>query len=83
VKSLDEAVEWAKRCPNPMPGEEGVLEIRPTYAIEDLEAFAPKEEVAREARLRKQLKQRAKAKARSKPARRTAKRKPARAKSKK
>jgi hypothetical protein len=35
VKSLDEAIEWAKRCPNPMPGEEGVLEIRPTYEVED------------------------------------------------
>ena len=31
VKSLAEAVEWAKQCPNPMPGEEGVLEIRPFY----------------------------------------------------
>ena len=37
VKSLDEAVEWAKRCPNPMPGEEGVLEIRPCYSLEDFE----------------------------------------------
>lgn len=35
VKSMDDAVEWAKRCPNPMPGEEGVLEIRPVYAMED------------------------------------------------
>jgi hypothetical protein len=36
VKSLDEAVEWARRCPNPMPGEEGVLEIRPVYTLEDI-----------------------------------------------
>jgi hypothetical protein len=35
VKSVEEAVEWAKQCPNPMPGEEGVLEIRPTYTAED------------------------------------------------
>jgi hypothetical protein len=35
VKSIDEAIEWAKRCPNPMPGEEGVLEIRPTNTLED------------------------------------------------
>src|SRR5687768_18254563 len=34
VKSVEEAVEWAKRCPNPMPGEEGVLEIRPFYEME-------------------------------------------------
>ena len=42
VKSLDEAVEWAKRCPNPMPGEEGVLEIRPCYAMEEFEALCRK-----------------------------------------
>jgi hypothetical protein len=89
VKSMDEAVEWAKRCPNPMPGEQGVLEIRPTYSLEDLEGLVPPEEFAREVRLRKQVKRQAKgkakpkAKARSKPAKRTSKRLPTRAKSKK
>src|SRR5690349_8819375 len=39
VKSLDEAVEWAKRCPNPMPGDEGVLELRPTNTLEDFEGL--------------------------------------------
>ena len=34
--SLDEAVEWARRCPEPMPGEESDLEIRPLYEAEDL-----------------------------------------------
>lgn len=34
VKDLDEAVEWAKRCPNPMPGP-GELEIRPLYEVAD------------------------------------------------
>jgi len=34
VKSMDEAVEWAKRCPNPMPGESD-LEIRPVYELDD------------------------------------------------
>jgi hypothetical protein len=34
VKSMDEAVEWAKRCPNPT-GAEGVLEIRPVFEAED------------------------------------------------
>src|SRR5258708_7586835 len=38
VKSMEEAVEWAKRCPNPMPGSESELEIRPIYEAED---FAP------------------------------------------
>jgi hypothetical protein len=35
VRSLDEALEWAKRCPAPMPGEESELEIRPLYEAED------------------------------------------------
>jgi hypothetical protein len=34
VKSIDEAVEWVKRCPNPMP-EDCVIEIRPVFAPED------------------------------------------------
>ena len=34
VKSLEEAIEWAKRCPNPT-GEEGVLEIRPIFETEE------------------------------------------------
>jgi hypothetical protein len=34
VKSLDEAVEWAKRCPNPMPGPSDI-EIRPFWEAED------------------------------------------------
>jgi len=36
VRSIDEAVEWAKRCPNPMPGEESELEIRPVFEFEEL-----------------------------------------------
>ena len=62
VKSLDDAVDWAKRCPNPMPGEEGVLEIRPCYAMEDFVDIAPKEEFAREVRLRKEVARQQKAK---------------------
>jgi hypothetical protein len=34
VKSMDEAVEWLKRCPNPMPGDSEV-EIRPVFEMED------------------------------------------------
>jgi hypothetical protein len=52
VDSLEEAVRWAKRCPNPMPGEKGVLEIRPCYTMEDLAHLVPKAEFEREARLR-------------------------------
>lgn len=41
VKSMDEAVEWARRCPNTMRGG-GVLEIRPFYEVEDFgESFTP------------------------------------------
>ncbi len=35
VKSMDEALDWVRRCPDPMPGEESVLEIRPLYEMED------------------------------------------------
>ena len=38
VKSMDEAVEWVKRCPDPMPGEESDIEIRPFYEMEDFGA---------------------------------------------
>ncbi len=37
VKSIDEAVEWLKRSPNPFPGE-SVVEIRPMYEAEDFGA---------------------------------------------
>lgn len=40
---MDEAVEWAQRCPDPMPGEDAVLEIRPIFEAEDFgEEFTPK-----------------------------------------
>jgi len=35
VKSMDEALEWVRRCPDPMPGEEGTLEIRPIFEMDD------------------------------------------------
>lgn len=35
VRSIEEAVEWARRCPEPMPGEEAQLEIRPLFDMED------------------------------------------------
>ncbi len=41
VRSLDEAIEWAKRCPNPHPGT-SELEIRPVFEAEDFGAeFTP------------------------------------------
>ncbi|KVE79194.1 YciI family protein [Burkholderia vietnamiensis] len=54
VGSIDEAVEWVKRCPNPMPVDSDI-EIRPIFAPEDFgEAFTP-ELQAQEARLRAEL----------------------------
>lgn len=42
VKSMDEALEWVRRCPNPMPGEESDIEIRPVVSMEDFaEALTP------------------------------------------
>ena len=57
VKSIEEAIEWAKRCPDPMPGEESVLEIRPVFEAEDFgKEFTP-ELRAQEDRLRAQVEQ--------------------------
>ncbi len=61
VKSLAEAVDWAKRCPNPMPGEEGVLEIRPFYEMEDFEHLMTDEIREREGRVRKMVERQAEA----------------------
>jgi hypothetical protein len=42
VASLDEAIEWVKRCPNPMPGTETEIEIRPVMEPDDFgEALTP------------------------------------------
>lgn len=37
VKDMAEAVEWVKKCPNPMPGP-SEIEIRPYYEMQDFEA---------------------------------------------
>jgi hypothetical protein len=42
VKSMEEAVEWVKRCPDPMPGVESDIEIRPIAEADDLgKAYTP------------------------------------------
>jgi hypothetical protein len=54
-KSLAEAIEWVKKCPNPMPGEDSDIEIRQVYEAEDFgDSFTP-EERKREERLREQM----------------------------
>jgi hypothetical protein len=78
VKSMDEAVEWAKRCPNPMPGEQGVLEIRPTNTLDDFAELLTDEQRERFERgsrkMERQKKVRGKAKAKRKPTRGKARR---------
>ena len=51
VKSMDEAVEWVKRCPNPM-GVECEVEIRPVFEMEDFGAEMTPELREQEDRLR-------------------------------
>jgi hypothetical protein len=52
VKSMDEALEWLRRCPDPMPGEESEIEIRPVFEAEDFGAEFTPELRAQEERLR-------------------------------
>ena len=60
VKSMDEALEWVRRCPDPMPGEESVIEIRPVFEADDFgKEFTP-ELRAQEERLRAEVEQRRK-----------------------
>jgi hypothetical protein len=57
VKDMDEAVEWVKRCPNPMLGP-SEIEIRPLYEMADFgEALTP-EVIERDERLRQALENR-------------------------
>jgi hypothetical protein len=54
VKSLDEAIEWVKRCPNPMEGE-SEIEIRQVFEAEDFGAELTPELREQEERLRSKL----------------------------
>jgi hypothetical protein len=54
VKSMDEAIAWVKRCPNPMPGDSEV-EIRPVFEAEDFGAEFTPELRAQEERLRAEI----------------------------
>jgi hypothetical protein len=55
VESMEEALEWARRCPDPMPGEQAVLEIRPLYELEDFGDEVTPEVRERDARLRAEI----------------------------
>lgn len=50
VKDMEEAVAWAKKCPDPMPGEDAELELRQVFSAEDFgEAFTPELQAKEEA----------------------------------
>ena len=55
VASLQEAIDWVRRCPDPMPGEESEIEIRPFHEAADFgEEFTP-ELRAKQDQLRSQI----------------------------
>jgi hypothetical protein len=55
---MEEAVEWVKRCPNPMPNSDSDIEIRPLYETEDFAAADPSGEMRKqENELRKTIEQ--------------------------
>jgi hypothetical protein len=62
VKSKEEAIEWVKRCPNPMPGTESEIEIRQVFEAEDFGAEFTPELRKQEERVRAQAEQLKKAK---------------------
>ena len=56
VKSMEEAIEWVRRCPNPMPTD-SEIEIRPVFEADDFGAEFTPELRAQEDRLRAQADQ--------------------------
>ena len=54
VRDMDEAVQWVKRCPNPMPGP-SEIEIRPVFEAEDFGDSMTEEAAALEERVRDRL----------------------------
>jgi hypothetical protein len=57
VKDMAEAVEWVKRCPNPMPGP-SEIEIRPLYEMSDFAEMLKPETAERIERSREKLEDR-------------------------
>jgi hypothetical protein len=55
VRSMEEAVEWVRRCPDPMPGEDAELEVRPVFEAEDFGQELTPELRAQEERLRLEI----------------------------
>jgi hypothetical protein len=55
ARSKDEAIEWVKRCPNPMPGTDAEIEIRQVFEADDFGAEMTPELREQEERLRARL----------------------------
>jgi hypothetical protein len=55
VKSMEEAIEWVRRCPDPMPGEESEIEIRPVFEAADFGAALTPEMRAQEEKQRAEI----------------------------
>ncbi len=54
-RSLQEAIDWAKRCPHPMPGEEAELEVRQVFEAEDFGPALTPELREQEARIQETI----------------------------
>lgn len=54
VADMDEALDWVKRCPNPMPGP-SEIEIRPLYELSDFAEEMPADLAGAEAEMRRSL----------------------------
>ena len=61
TRSLEEAIEWVKRCPHPLPWGDAVIEIRQIYEAEDFGPAMTPELREREERQRAEMEKRAKA----------------------
>jgi hypothetical protein len=55
VASMDEAIEWIKKCPNPMPDTESEIEIRPIFETEDFGSELTPELKEKEEKLRARI----------------------------
>jgi hypothetical protein len=55
VPSMQAALDWVKRCPDPMPGEEAEIELRPIFEAEDFGSEFTPELRAQEAQLRAEV----------------------------
>ena len=55
VRSMEEAIEWVQRCPNPMPNEDSDIEIRQVFEMEDFGDAMPPDLRERETQLLRSL----------------------------